>query len=265
MVSKAKNEGSSNQMVVGKSMEHRYKQKAVVMTTVGSSRVEHQFKHQFHASNWKLQNFWQNFNWYRRSSIRMYGDLGTKLIQDAKRTTNMDSLPFYQEEMVRAITRETRELNRQAEAVITQYENDLMPSQDRTTSCSLFVQHLCMRRNKRCLLGYEMVRAKKMMEMVWNDMDLLDQDISNNLSPHEQDYARKYAELIVSYKGEWTDVDLTGFMEPPKDLFIDVRVLKDAGEIQAEYGVFNLTKDSQFFVRQGDVQRLIQQGYLQKL
>ena len=27
----------------------------------------------------------------------------------------------------------------------------------------------------------------------------------------------------------------------------------------------NLTKNSQFFVRQGDVERLIQQGFLQKL
>jgi hypothetical protein len=25
-------------------------------------------------------------------------------------------------------------------------------------------------------------------------------------------------------------------LEPPRDLFIDVRVLKDAGEIQTEYG-----------------------------
>jgi GINS complex subunit 1 len=42
-------------------------------------------------------------------------------------------------------------------------------------------------------------------------------------------------------------------------------VLKDAGEIQTEYGVFNLRKDSQFFVRRADVERLIQQGYLQKV
>ena len=31
-------------------------------------------------------------------------------------------------------------------------------------------------------------------------------------------------------------MDLTGSLEPPRDLFIDVRVLKDAGEIQTEYG-----------------------------
>jgi GINS complex subunit 1 len=31
------------------------------------------------------------------------------------------------------------------------------------------------------------------------------------------------------------------------------------------YSAINLTKNSQFYVRQGDVERLIQQGYLQKL
>ena len=44
-----------------------------------------------------------------------------------------------------------------------------------------------------------------------------------------------------------------------------MRVLKDAGEIQTEYGAINLTKNSQFYVRQGDVESLIKQGFLQKL
>lgn len=56
------------------------------------------------------------------------------------------------------------------------------------------------------------------------------------LSPEEEEYARQYAELLAAYKGKWTDVDLTGSLEPPRDLFVDVRVLKDAGEIQTEYG-----------------------------
>lgn len=59
---------------------------------------------------------------------------------------------------------------------------------------------------------------------------------STSLSPEEEEYARGYAELLAAYKGRWTDVDLTGSLEPPRDLFVDVRVLKDAGEIQTEYG-----------------------------
>jgi GINS complex subunit 1 len=56
------------------------------------------------------------------------------------------------------------------------------------------------------------------------------------LSPEEEEYVRQYGDLLAAYKGQWTDIDLTGSLEPPRDLFIDVRVLKDAGEIQTEYG-----------------------------
>ena len=59
---------------------------------------------------------------------------------------------------------------------------------------------------------------------------------SSSLSPEEDEYVRQYSEMLAAYKGQWTDIDLTGSLEPPRDLFIDVRVLKDAGEIQTEYG-----------------------------
>lgn len=58
----------------------------------------------------------------------------------------------------------------------------------------------------------------------------------SSLSPEEEEYVRQYGDMLASYKGQWTDIDLTGSLEPPRDLFIDVRVLKDAGEIQTEYG-----------------------------
>lgn len=59
---------------------------------------------------------------------------------------------------------------------------------------------------------------------------------NSSLSPEEEEYVRQYSDMLAAYKGQWTDIDLTGSLEPPRDLFIDVRVLKDAGEIQTEYG-----------------------------
>ncbi len=115
-----------------------------------------------------------------------------------------------------------------------------------------------MRRNKRCLLAYHHVRSDKLEEMCWNGIDVLEQqqqqkqsgsigdgdgaslgtDTGNtsSLSPEEEEYVRHYSDMLAAYKGQWTDIDLTGSLEPPRDLFIDVRVLKDAGEIQTEYG-----------------------------
>jgi GINS complex subunit 1 len=92
-------------------------------------------------------------------------------------------------------------------------------------------------------------------EMVWNGSDVFEiaaqqqrdagnfragdlgaEGNSSSLSPEEEEYVRQYGDLLAAYKGQWTDIDLTGSLEPPRDLFIDVRVLKDAGEIQTEYG-----------------------------
>jgi len=101
------------------------------------------------------------------------------------------------------------------------------------------------------------VRSDKLEEMCWSGIDVLEgqqqqqqgknggeaatsvgADVGNtsSLSPEEEEYVRQYNDLLAAYKGQWTDIDLTGSLEPPKDLFIDVRVLKDAGEIQTEYG-----------------------------
>ncbi|KAM3418988.1 DNA replication complex GINS protein PSF1 [Cercospora zeina] len=88
---------------------------------------------------------------------------------------------------------------------------------------------------------------------------------TSSLSAEEEQYAHAYSTLLSAYKGQWSDIDLTASLDPPRDIFIDVRVLKDAGEIQTEYGSIHLTKNSQFYVRAGDVEGLVRQGYLQKL
>lgn len=69
----------------------------------------------------------------------------------------------------------------------------------------------------------------------------------SSLSPEEEEYFRQYGDMLAAYKGQWTDVDLTGTLEPPKDLFIDVRVLKDAGEIQTEYGYVFISLSGELF------------------
>ncbi|KXJ95810.1 hypothetical protein Micbo1qcDRAFT_28940 [Microdochium bolleyi] len=213
----------------------------------------------------------------------MYGDLGNKLVQNAKRMQNLTHLPPYQTEVVRAVTREVRDLDKDVNSLLEPFQGSFDPSRDQATACTLLVNHLAMRRNKRCLLAYHRTRTDRLEELVWKGSDVVDlagqqvrdgaastgsglgDNTTSSLSPHEEDYVRQYSDLLAAYKGQWTDIDLTGSLEPPRDLFIDVRVLKDAGEIQTEYGAITLTKNSQFYVRQGDVERLIAQGYLQKL
>lgn len=187
----------------------------------------------------------------------MYGDLGYKLVQHAKRTQALAHLPPYQTEIVRAMTREVRDLDKNVSNILAPFEGSFNPSAEPATACSVLVNHLCMRRNKRCLLAYHRVRSDKLEEMCWNGTDVIDIEqqqqagasgggeragmgsesgSQSSLSPEEEEYVRQYSDMLAAYKGQWTDIDLTGSLEPPKDLFIDVRVLKDAGEIQTEYG-----------------------------
>ncbi|QSS49449.1 PSF1 domain-containing protein [Histoplasma capsulatum var. duboisii H88] len=208
----------------------------------------------------------------------MYGELGNKLVQHAKRMQSLSHLPPYQTEMVRSVAREVRELDKDVARILEPFEGTFNPSENHATACALLVDHLSMRRNKRCLLAYHRARAEKLEEFCWQGRDVLDEQMqqggggaqsggsqANSLSPEEMEYFRQYSDMLAAYKGQWIDIDLTGSLEPPKDLFIDVRVLKDAGEIQTEYGAITLTKNSQFYVRLGDVERLIAQGYLQRL
>lgn len=208
----------------------------------------------------------------------MYGDLGNKLVLEAKRTKQLNgrnnqryALPMYHEELVQGILREVTQLKRNSEFLKEQQHLGLMD--DKISKCQYFVTLLCLERNKRCLLAYQKIRSNILSSLAWenNGLDIMsgligtEQDTSD-LSHQEQDYLKEYTELLTDLKsGELADIDLSGSLTPPSDVFIDVRVLKDAGEIQTEYGAFNLIKDSQFFVRQSDVERLIQQGYLQKI
>ena len=172
-------------------------------------------------------------------------------MQHAKRAQNLSYLPPYQNELIRGITREIRDLNKEVAEALEQ--GTFNASTDPGTATAILISHLSMRRNKRCLLAYHRVRAEKLEEMCWSGQDVLDQQMQgdmgdaqqnlgnssgnqNSLSPEEEEYFRQYNDMLAAYKGQWTDIDLTGSLVPPKDLFIDVRVLKDAGEIQTEYG-----------------------------
>lgn len=168
-------------------------------------------------------------------------------------------MPPYQTELVREAAREVRDLDRDVANILEPFQGSFDPSANQGTAGTLLINHLSMRRNKRCLLAYHKQRTDKLEALVWSGEDLVDlsgQQLrdgtdrgnapgpagrptdsgTSSLSPQEEDYVRQYGDLLAAYKGQWTDIDLTGSLEPPRDLFIDVRVLKDAGEIQTEYG-----------------------------
>eukprot|EP00048_Salpingoeca_helianthica_P001698 m.51001 g.51001 ORF g.51001 m.51001 type:complete len:242 (+) comp11638_c1_seq2:79-804(+) len=87
--------------------------------------------------------------------------------------------------------------------------------------------------------------------------------LSLTLSPQQEDHAQ-YGQLLTLYFKAMKH-DLTAFLEPPRDdIIIQVRVVREFGELTTETGAtLLLTLGTQHSVNRTDVDLLIRQGYLQ--
>ncbi|KAG4302838.1 hypothetical protein PCANB_000798 [Pneumocystis canis] len=193
----------------------------------------------------------------------MIGDLATKLMFEAHRAMRLDVLPAYETERVQAIVREISALEEASKELLNKHGGETFSQiQKPDIAIHLLIQHLCKLRNKRCLLAYHHVRITRLAEACWTNTFSLDSVL---LLPSERTYLRAYTSLLSYYTRHWPGIDFTGILEPPTDLYVNVRVLRDIGEIQTEYGAITLNKNSQFFLRLTDVEGLVRQGYLQKV
>ncbi|WVQ68500.1 DNA replication complex GINS protein PSF1 [Kwoniella botswanensis] len=228
----------------------------------------------------------------------MYGDLALQLVTSSHRstlsTTPQLPLPKYALPLILSICLETRQLGQSITSAAEQH-GQVSLSQDRSLVCNLTVQHLSARRNKRCLLAYLSTRVGGIKERWWDSGGSLayllsptsssntnnsdpsainssesesSGDLRNNLSPQELDFLRGYNNLMIDYKSDFLDVlDLTSSIDrPPSELMVDVRVLKDAGEVVLEGGEkLDFRKGERFRLNRSNVERLIVQGYLEEV
>ncbi|KAI9301274.1 hypothetical protein BJ944DRAFT_271737 [Cunninghamella echinulata] len=201
------------------------------------------------------------------------GDSSYKLAKEAKRTSDLLVSP-YNEELVQNICRETKLLHTKAESLLrTMRDDHSMDGTDKRTSrlAQLIMHHSTVKHNKRVLFAYHRQRIEKLKELSWDigRQGEFQRDIKSSLGPQEHRFLQEYGDIVSSYKQSFLEIDLGGNggvgLMPPKDLFIEVRVIKDAGEINTEYGVLNLVKGNQYYVRRTDVETLIKAGYLKHI
>lgn len=229
----------------------------------------------------------------------MYGDEALQLILESRRSAQTSTLPKYNDPLIRQIALETRQLDTSIQQTTRSYSREELQA-DQGLLCALTVQHLGARRNKRCLMAYHLGRTEKVKEMYWEaggglahllasemGASALDGDTGTNstttsgttstgmngdntldlrsrLSPHELDFLRSYNDLILSYKTPYLDtLDLASSIStPPRDLYVDVQVVKDCGVVFTENGQVEFLKGLRYMVRRSDVERLITQGFL---
>ncbi|KAI9468048.1 DNA replication protein psf1 [Coemansia sp. RSA 989] len=135
---------------------------------------------------------------------------------------------------------------------------------------------LTVGRNKRCLLAYHHRRMEFIRSLLWTlhlAPSLVPPSVSARLSPEEQNFAREYARLNSTYRDAVEEqlcptdsLDWTASGElPPRDIFIEVRVVRDCGEIVTESGVVNLQAGTQHYLRRSDIEHLLTIGYLEHI
>lgn len=223
----------------------------------------------------------------------MYGDQALQLITAAHRstlaTTPQLPLPKYAQRLVLDICLETRQLGTAITQATEAHASNL--SQDPALICALTVQHLAVRRNKRCLLAYLHNRVGGMKERWWDAGGALAHlmaphspdntsgtgnstgdpdapDLKSALSHQEQEFMRGYNALVLDYKSDFLDVlDIAApINRPPGEISVNVRVVREAGEVVLDNGQrVLLRKDERFRTDRALVERLIVQGYLEEL
>ncbi|TFK45252.1 GINS complex, Psf1 component [Heliocybe sulcata] len=202
------------------------------------------------------------------TETRQYGDLATQLVTESRRSTATDTLLKYNDPLVRSIIREQRQLEQMISSTLLASED---PEFDGNNP-SLLIYQTAILRNKRCLLAYHSHRTDRLRDMYWAVGGALphllsDQDIRGKLSPHEVDFLKQYNSAVMDFRSEFSDeLDITAsIVQPPKDLHVLVRVIRDCGVIQTELGTIDFKKGQRFMVRRADIEHLIVQGYLEEV
>lgn len=120
-------------------------------------------------------------------------------------------------------------------------------------------------RLKRFLLIVFENRQHRIEELFWNFGGELRKQELANLHEKEKKYLLEYVFMVIfSYKNlvnsyiEDVGLELTMNLHPPLDTIVQIRVLKDCGEI-VEQGI-TLEKNSVHFIKKRLVEKFIQRG-----
>jgi GINS complex subunit 1 len=107
-------------------------------------------------------------------------------------------------------------------------------------------------------------RLRKIKDAWWSAGTAINEQLRQNLSRSETTWLEEYDKLMGSYTQE-LDLDLQSDQQPPKALYVEVRALRDFGEISTDTGTITLEKNSVHYLRRSDVELLIRQGVLEEI
>ena len=197
----------------------------------------------------------------------MTGESATNLVKGIKRDIAF-TLPHYNEELITNILNEISTLYDEAHTVMqTQYS-----SQDPNVTALLLFYHLSLKRLRRAIMIYHHIRLNYIFYHLKSPRNECASSVSKkalltqNMTAPEIDLLAKFRALRATFKKSFSNLDLfSGILRPPRELYIQVRALKECGIIQIESGVLALAKNSVHFVKYKDVENLLAEGFLEKI
>ena len=203
--------------------------------------------------------FWRKGKEIVRDSRMKYGQKAKEILLELKRC---DFLPPYNDSAIRDIV---REINSLFQNIFGTLKDLGERTKDIATMTGLTVFNQSLLRDKRCLLSYLYWRMNRAVELRWETGRVIPSEIKSNFGPMEIEFFQHYDRALGSYMRA-VDLDLTAYSEPPKQPFIEVRALKDCGNIVSSDGSsIRLDKNTTNLVRRSDVEHLIKQGLLEQL
>jgi GINS complex subunit 1 len=124
--------------------------------------------------------------------------------------------------------------------------------------------HKSIQRNKRCILAYLLNRLHRIQAYRWDAGPVAAAQLSENLSAQETHFLAEYNTILGKYC-DHIELDLTADAQPPKDLYIEVRVISDCGSVITDSGPVALKPGTAHFLKRADVEHLIRQGALEHI
>lgn len=144
------------------------------------------------------------------------------LVEEAIRNRQTPKLASYRDDLIRNIQLEMKHL----------WTHQSGP---KSTTVSSNLHRICIERSKRCVLAYQRERLHRLMDLFWdggaNSTTTLPEETAQAVHSAELDFFKSYQSLVTTYKGDFLDIDLGQSLAPPQEVFIEVRVVKECGQV----------------------------------
>ncbi|GAA5952222.1 hypothetical protein JCM21900_000458 [Sporobolomyces salmonicolor] len=231
------------------------------------------------------------------SFLHMLGDNAQQLIVESHRSVQTRSLLPYNASAVRTVIRESHNLSQAITTTAAPFVGTQGVQPTPGVSAELTISALALNRNKRALYVYHQQRIDTIKDKFWekggvpSNVFAQGMETRSNMTTFDEAFAKGYSDLCLQFKTSWYGssrgdgdlmdeeddyddegepvqlmdaVDLFGGgtnIAPPKDLMVDVRVIKDVGDVELLSGNrINLEKGKQYYLPREDVEAMVVSG-----